>query len=325
MRSFCPDNGAEGGRNRKISLTRFKFSAPHHTYFANGGEPQPPHRSCGPLRDKAGGNEWTDLSNGSSHESPTPRPGEPAVVPLATPLVPSQDALLADIEAHLAEGRGFTVATVNLDHLVKLRRDPAFRDAYARHSHVVADGNPIVWLQRLAGRPVELVPGSDLITPLMALAARTGTPVAFLGSSDAVLDAAAERLRATHPGLDVVVQLAPPYGYDPTGDLADSHFDQIERSGARLCLLALGAPKQEILAARARERLPGCGFVSIGAGLDFIAGTQRRAPLWARRMAMEWAWRMLGDWRRLAGRYRDCALILPGLTVTALRERRRGR
>ena len=70
-------------------------------------------------------------------------------------------------EARLGAGRGFSVATLNLDHAVQLRRNPAFRSAYAAHSHVTADGNPVVWLSRLAGqREVSLVPGSELIAPL---------------------------------------------------------------------------------------------------------------------------------------------------------------
>ncbi len=248
----------------------------------------------------------------------------PSAIPqVLQPFTPTQAALLDDLAAHLAGGRGFAVATPNLDHVVKLRRDAAFRAAYARQSHVVADGNPIVWLQRLAGRPVSLVTGSDLIDPLMALAARMDVPVAFVGSRDAVLAAAAARLMAAHPGLRVVVRIAPPYGFDPASAAADACLDAVAASGARLCLLAFGAPKQEMLAARGRDRLPGCGFVSIGAGLDFIAGSAQRAPVWVRKLALEWLWRMVTDWRRLAGRYRDCALVLPGLTWAAWRQRAR--
>lgn len=248
-----------------------------------------------------------------------------SAIPLVTQgFTPSQDALLADLATRFSTGSGFAVATLNLDHVVKLRRDQGFRAAYARQTHVVADGNPIVWLQRLAGRPVDLVPGSDLVAPLMALAARAGVPVALLGSRAEVLEVAAARLAAAHPGLSIVARIAPPYGYDPEGAAAAADLARIGASGARLCLLALGAPKQEVLAARGLTLLPACGFVSVGAGLDFIAGAQRRAPLWVRRIAMEWVWRMLGDWRRLAARYRDCALVLPGLAVAALRARRRG-
>ncbi|MFQ8432685.1 WecB/TagA/CpsF family glycosyltransferase [Amaricoccus sp. W119] len=86
-------------------------------------------------------------------------------------------------------------------------------------------------------------------------------------------------------------------------------------SGARLTFLALGAPKQEMFAARCREALPGIGLVSVGAGLDFLARTQRRAPEWVRRAALEWLWRAVTDPRRLARRYAECAMALPGLAL----------
>lgn len=232
--------------------------------------------------------------------------------------IPTEAALLADLGDRLGGGEGFAVATLNLDHIVKLRRSAAFRAAYAAQTHVVADGNPVVWLAHIAGRPeVQLVPGSELIAPLAALAAEKAAPVALLGSTEPVLRAAAARLEADHPGLSVACCIAPPFGFDPEGPAADAALDEVAASGARLCLLALGAPKQEILAARGVARHPSLGFVSIGAGLDFIAGHQARAPRWVRRIAMEWLWRMLSNPRRLARRYLDCALVLPGLARSA--------
>ena len=47
---------------------------------------------------------------------------------------PDRPALLEDLHARMVAGRGFAVATLNLDHVVKLRSDAAFRAAYARHS-----------------------------------------------------------------------------------------------------------------------------------------------------------------------------------------------
>lgn len=237
--------------------------------------------------------------------------------------VPSEAALLAAMAGCLDRGEGFAVATLNLDHVVKLRRDARFRRAYAAQTHVVADGNPIVWLAHLAGRrEVKLVPGSELIGPVAALAARMGVPVALLGSTEPALQAAAARLESAHQGLRVVSCIAPPMGFDPEGAMADAMLDRVAASGARIVLLALGAPKQEVLAARGLARHPALGFLSIGAGLDFIAGNQKRAPVWVRRIAMEWLWRMLGNPKRLARRYLDCALVLPGLALAARRSGR---
>lgn len=229
--------------------------------------------------------------------------------------MPDRVRLLEDVRARLRAGRGFAIATLNLDHMVKLRRVPGFSDAYRRQDLVTADGNPIVWLSRLAGRPVSLVPGSELVEPLAALAAEEGQPVALLGSTEAALERAARYLSASSPGLRIVARLVPGRGFDPAGPEADAMIEALGASGARLTFLALGAPKQEMFAARCREALPGIGLVSVGAGLDFLARTQRRAPEWVRRAALEWLWRALTDPRRLARRYAECAMALPGLAL----------
>lgn len=235
----------------------------------------------------------------------------------------SRAALLADIDRRLRAGEGFSIATLNLDHTVKLSRDPAFRAAYGAHSHVTADGNPIVWLEKLAGKTVELIPGSELIEPVVQLAAQAGVPIGLLGSDDATLAAASERLKTLYPDLDVALQLAPPMGFDPNGTPGDEAIKALRSSGARVVFLALGAPKQEIFASRAQKVLPGVGFLSIGAGVDFIAGTQTRAPRWVRALAAEWLWRLTLSPRRLLKRYAICLAILPGLTVRAFGARRR--
>ncbi len=235
-----------------------------------------------------------------------------------------RDALLAAVEARLMAGAGFALATLNLDHLVKLRRSVSFQRAYAAQDFVVADGNPIVWLARLAGQDLGLVPGSELVVPLGALAAKIGVPLVFLGSTDAALAGAKAALIARIPGLRVVRMIAPPMGFDPEGPEAAAMLAQLAELGPALCFVALGAPLQEILSARGRSLAPQIGFASVGAGLDFLAGHQRRAPKWVRALALEWLWRALSDPRRLIPRYAACTAILPGQVLAALAQRRQG-
>jgi exopolysaccharide biosynthesis WecB/TagA/CpsF family protein len=235
---------------------------------------------------------------------------------------PDAPALMAEVSARLAQGRGFSLATINLDHLVKLSRDPAFRAAYAVQDLVVADGNPVVWLSRLAGRPVRLVPGSDLVLPMVRAAVAAGRPVSLLGSTDSALAAAMAGLKARVPGLRPGVMISPTMGFDPEGAEARAMLARVQALGPGLCVLALGAPRQEQLAALGRRLAPDVGFACVGAGVDFIAGTQRRAPRWMRAIAMEWLWRALTAPRRLVPRYAACAAILPGEALKALRMRR---
>jgi len=226
------------------------------------------------------------------------------------------------ITERFLERRGFALATINLDHIVQLKRDARFLAAYLKQDFVVADGNPVTWLAKLANRPVGLLPGSDLIMPICRIAAMHGIKVALVGSTDEVLDLAAEQIRKYHPEISIPLRLSPTFGFDPEGEEALEILEQLKAANIQLCLLALGAPKQEMLAARGRDICCETGFVSIGAGLDFLAGKQKRAPKWVRSLALEWLWRALSNPRRLAVRYVRSALILPGEIVAALMLRR---
>jgi exopolysaccharide biosynthesis WecB/TagA/CpsF family protein len=235
--------------------------------------------------------------------------------------IPDRDSLLATVQARLGAGRGFALATINLDHLVKLRASADYRAAYANCDLVVADGNPIVWLSRLASQPVSLVTGSDLLSPLLALAAREGWPVGFFGSRPDVLEKAKDRLTTEHPGLNVVWTAAPAMGFDPTGTEARRATEGMRAANVRLCIISLSPPRQETFASFAHKLAPEIGFCCFGAGLDFVAGQQQRAPAWMRAMALEWLWRALSAPRRLIPRYAACAAILPGEALAALRQR----
>lgn len=235
--------------------------------------------------------------------------------------IPTRAALFQAVEEKFTQGKGFALATLNLDHLTKLPHDPAFAEGYAAQDLVVADGRPIVWLSRLARQPLELIPGSDLVIPLAETAARMQMPIALMGSSDEALAGAKAALEARVPDINIVLTHAPMYGFDPTGTDAANICEMLNESGARLCFIALGAPKQELFAAFARTRSPAVGFASIGASLDFLSGHQVRAPKIMRALALEWLWRAIQSPVRMLPRYAKCFAILPALTLQAWRQR----
>ncbi len=224
--------------------------------------------------------------------------------------LPTLDSAVDAVISRAKESRGFRLFTLNLDHLVKLRDDAAFRRAYERADFITADGAPIAVLARRQGANLERTTGADLVEPLCARAARDGIPIGFFGSNSETLEASAARLVARYPGLTIAHREAPPYGFDPTSPAAEDAMRRMEEAGARIVFVALGAPKQELLAAHMAERFPGLGFICIGAALDFIAGTQVRAPVVFQKTGMEWLWRLLTNPKRMARRYALCALML---------------
>lgn len=229
---------------------------------------------------------------------------------------------LMETAARICEAAGSadaqTVFTLNLDHVVKMRSDPAFRAAYARAGLITADGFPVVLAGSLQGKRFDRVAGSDLIAPICAEAARTAKSIFLFGSSADVLSQSSQALRERDPDLRIAGVLAPPQGFSPTSAEARQCINAIEESGADLCFVALGAPKQELFADYAKQVVPRVSFVCIGAGLDFITGAQVRAPHWMQRTGLEWLWRTAKNPGRLLHRYLLCIAVLPGFLARAV-------
>lgn len=226
--------------------------------------------------------------------------------------VPDQDWLVARIVEEASAGQGGTVFTINLDHLAKLRSDAAFHAAYRRATHVSADGMPVVLLARAEGVPLERVTGADLVEPLCRAATEAGLSVHFFGSRQEVLERAVAVLRRTVPDLRVAGLEAPPMGFDPCGEEARAAARRIAASGAGICFVALGAPRQELFADTAVGCTEGVVHLGVGAALDFLAGERSRAPRFLQRFGLEWVWRIAQEPRRLLPRYVRSGLWLLG-------------
>ena len=224
--------------------------------------------------------------------------------------------LMAQVKRHLEAKRGFNLFTLNLDHLVKRRADPAFRAAYQRAQLVTADGLPLVALARRRGIFIRRATGADLIGPLCELAVQLGVSLYFFGSTREYLSSAAETLKRRYPGLEIAGLEAPQFGFEPTSQGAREAGERMAASGAGLCLIALGAPKQELLADQWLQQHPGIGYFCIGAALDFIAGGQKRAPFFLQKWGFEWAYRLASNPRRMFMRYLRCAVLLGELAIT---------
>src|ERR1700733_1938633 len=83
---------------------------------------------------------------------------------------------VTSIIARLSHPGSFLVCTLNLDHLVKLRKSGQLRQAYARAEIITPDGFPIVKLGDLRGCRLERTTGADLIEPLCAIATQRRLP-----------------------------------------------------------------------------------------------------------------------------------------------------
>ena len=240
----------------------------------------------------------------------TTRPKVSAVMIDGQPVnIASMTDAIESCLATLRAGLGFTLLTLNLDHMVRRRADTRFREAYAHADFITADGQPVVALARKAGVRIDRVTGADLVEALCKAFAKEGLPVYLFGTTETALKAAADHLSNACPGLVLAGVAAPPMGFDPSGNLAAEASEAIARSGARACFVALPTLKQVMFMDRFRAVYPEIGFVGVGAALDFMAGTQVRAPLFLQKIGLEWAWRLASQPRAMFHRYLKCGLL----------------
>jgi N-acetylglucosaminyldiphosphoundecaprenol N-acetyl-beta-D-mannosaminyltransferase len=209
---------------------------------------------------------------------------------------------LREIEILVDGGQGGAVYTPNVDHVLKAESSEAFRRAYEHASLSLADGMPLVWASGLLGcRLPERVAGSDLLVPLVELAARRQWRVYLMGGAPGVAEAAAKLL-----SQDRGVCVAGWDGCRIGSDGSDVTGDSAARARATkpdLILVALGPPKQELWIRRSASAIGPAVAIGIGAGLDFLTGRHKRAPRWMARSGLEWVFRLFQEPRRLWRRY----------------------
>ena len=231
----------------------------------------------------------------------------------------STDALDGAARSILAErpDRFRYVVTPNVQHMVKILEDPeATAPIYRSAWRVYCDSRVLSRLARLMGKRLPVVTGSDQTAEILQQANATGLKVAIIGPSAA--DCA--ELRTRYPRLDIVCH-TPSQGFIAREQEVAACVDFVRSEGAPLLFLAVGMPRQEILASRlaATDGVRGIGLC-VGASIDFLTGRQRRAPRWVQRAGLEWLHRLLSDPVRLGSRY---LVECPRIFVLALRELRK--
>jgi len=225
---------------------------------------------------------------------------------------------LARVEQYVAEGTFHQGCGVNVDQLVRTRRDPAFQRMVASSDLITADGTPVVWASRLLGRSLpERVPAIDLFEALLGLAAARGWGVYLLGARPEILEQAEDLYCCRHPGLRVVGRHHGYFGADEERGIAEA----IRAARPQLLFIATSSPKKERFIDAHRDLLAEVPFVlGVGGAFDIAAGLTHRAPPWVARIGMEWFFRFAQEPRRLARRYFVDDVAFLGMVV---RERMR--
>ncbi len=214
----------------------------------------------------------------------------------------STNDFLRRIEAFVTSGGSDVVHFCPADPLVTARANDGYRTTLNAGSLNAPDGMSVVWALRLLGRPASRLAGTDALHLVCAWGIERGLRHFFLGGAPDVLQRLVESLEREHPGLCIAGAESPPFVTVEELDTEGS-AKRIRQARADVVWIGLGAPKQEVVAARLQALDCAPVILCVGAAFDFASGAKRRAPGWMQNVGLEWLHRLASEPRRLWRRY----------------------
>ena len=215
--------------------------------------------------------------------------------------------VLATTQNELLERLDYGVlVTPNLDHLIKLQKDKEFYESYRKAEWVVCDSRILYFLSKLLKRSFpEAIPGSSFFTAFYEYHRDDpNCKIFLLGAREGIAKKAMERIN-DKMGREIVVGAhSPSFGFEKHEDECEELVRIVNNSGANVVLVGVGAPKQEKWIMKWKDKMPSVDlWMALGATIDFEAGTLKRAPLFYRKIGMEWLYRVIKEPKRLFKRY----------------------
>lgn len=206
------------------------------------------------------------------------------------------------IANHIDELRGQFICLSNVHTTVMAYEDAEYRKIQNSAFVALPDGSPLSFVQRFRGyKDATQVAGPDLMPEIWSVTEHTEISHYFYGSSEETIAALRKRLEKDFPNMKIAGMESPPYRPLTPEEDAEA-VKRINESGADIVWVGLGAPKQERWMYEHRDRVNAL-MLGVGAGFDFHAGTVKRAPMWVRKLYLEWLYRLTQDPKRLWKRY----------------------
>lgn len=196
------------------------------------------------------------------------------------------DEALDRIASFLREDGLSHVMTPNPEMLVHASHHDSFRGLLNRTSLNLPDGAGLLWANRSLP---ERVTGTDM---MIAVCNKNLGSVFLLGAAPGIAETAADVLQKQNPSLKIVGT----YSGSPRAEEEDAIVHRINASGATILFVAFGSPLQDEWIDRTKEKfLTVKVAMGVGGAFDFIAGKRKRAPMFLRKIGLEWIWRLIQE------------------------------
>ncbi len=227
----------------------------------------------------------------------------------------TEEEALAKAMEFLKGDKVAKIYTPNPEIIMSARNDSEFMEILNDADLCTADGIGVVYGAKILNDPVPCrVAGFDLTCNILDKMKDTEDGVFLFGAKPGVAEIAASKLEEKYPGLKV---MGTNDGYFTDKDVP-AIIEKINKSGAKLVLVCLGAKKQEKWIKDNCDKLTDVRLcMGVGGTVDVFAGNVKRAPQIFIKLNLEWLYRLCKQPSRI-GRL----MALPKFMVAVLRSRK---
>ena len=199
------------------------------------------------------------------------------------------------LKERIDSGRRTFVVTANPEIFMLGRKLPEMNEALSdEETLIVPDGIGVIRGGKQLGYEFEeRIPGVEICEELVAYADQKGRSLYLFGAEKSVLEDLAARVRREYPNA-VLAGCTDGYVQD-----TEKVFREIVEMQPDIVLVALGAPKQELLIHRYYRRGEKGVFIGVGGSFDVLSGRKKRAPSFFIRHNLEWLYRIASEPKRL--------------------------
>lgn len=214
----------------------------------------------------------------------------------------------------------YYIVTPNPEMVVYAQSHPSFKTILNHAKIALCDGIGLVIGGQMLGISLKhRFTGVDCMEKVCEASKDWPITVGFLGGRGGVAEVAAKCLQQKYPGLHVAFAASEwsaqvDSQMQKKGVVADSNEKQrntlqgqATSSGSAyygmqrpidILFVAYGFPKQEEWMAEHLNKIPVRIMMGVGGAFDYISGNVQRAPVWVRKMGLEWLFRLIRQpWR----------------------------
>lgn len=218
------------------------------------------------------------------------------------PDVINHESAIAKVAELVKAGNGGCVCFSTVHMAMEAHDNPEFAKIVNGADLIIADGMPVVWMQKLQGaKGASRVRANDLMIMLCEFAEKNNLSVGFYGGRRKVIDAILERAKKDYPNLRIAYAFSPPFRALTEAEDAKI-IEEINRAKPDILFTGLGCPKQEIWMSAHKDKIKSV-MLGVGASFDFYAGNVKESPEWMGKLGLEWLFRLTQEPKRLWRRY----------------------